>query len=83
MLIPQAIIGIHNRGKALRDMRDALVESTWKKEDIFKAFITTRKWDAYKRKEATNVVLRKPQLRTTTIDDVPIHIRENSPNYFS
>ena len=83
MLIPQAILGIHSRGKALRDMRDALVENTWKRKDIFKAFMITRKWEKYKRSEATDVVLRKPQLRTTTIDDVPIHIREDNPDFFS
>ena len=82
MLIPTVILEIHNRGKALRDMRDALVENTWKREDIFKAFMKTRDWDKYKRREAIDVVLRKPKLRTTTVDDIPIHIKENNPHYF-
>lgn len=83
MLIPRVILEIHNRGVAIRDMRDALVENKWKREDIFKSFMKTREWDKYKREEAKNVVLRKPKLRTTTFNDIPIHIREDNPHYFS
>jgi hypothetical protein len=82
MLIPQVILAVHNRGKALKDMRNALIENYWKTEDIFKAYMETRAWEKYKRKEATDVVSRKPKLRTTVIDDIPIHIREEHPNYF-
>lgn len=83
MLIPRSILQIHNRGKVLRDMRDALIENNWKREDIFKAYMRTREWDQYKKAKATNVVSRKPKLRTTTINDIPIHVREENPNYFS
>ena len=81
MLIPRVILAIHNRGKVLRDMRDALVENYWKREDIFKAFMRTQKWEKYKRHETMNVVSKKPRLRTT-IDDVPSHTREENPHYF-
>ncbi|CAB3976902.1 Hypothetical predicted protein [Paramuricea clavata] len=83
MLIPRSILQIHNRGKVLRDMKDALIENNWKREDIFKAYIRTREWDQYKQAKATNVVSRKPKLRTTTTNDIPIHVREENPNYFS
>ena len=63
MLIPRVILARHNRGKVLRDMRDKLVENDWKREDIFKAFMKTQKWEQYKRQETMNVVSRKPRIR--------------------
>ena len=44
-------------------MRDKLVENDWKREDIFKAFMKTQKWEQYKRQETMNVVSRKPRIR--------------------
>ena len=83
MLIPRALLQIHSKGKVLRDMKDAFVETKWKREDIFKAFMQTRSWNKYKRREATNVVSRKPKLRSTLISDIPMHIRADNPDYFS
>jgi hypothetical protein len=82
MLIPRVMLAIHNRGKVLGDLKDALIENDWKKEDIFEAFMRTRKWEKYKKREAMNVVSRKAGLRKTRINDIPIRIREENPHYF-
>lgn len=83
MLIPRIILQIHNRGKVIKDMRAALVVNSWKREEIFNSFMLTKNWDVYKREEAQKIVQRKPKLRSTRIEDIPTHIRENHPNYFS
>lgn len=83
MLIPKSLLSVYDRGQALEIMREELRNKHWTREDIFKVFLQTRKWEAFKRHVVEDIVHHKPFVKRTSLSDVPDYIKAENPNYYS